>query len=950
MPVTTVANFIEALRPYPFLEPKQLAELTGPLQASFPDLRALARELVRRGWLTPHQINRLLQGRGKDLVLGSYVLLERLGEGGMGEVYKARNWKLRQIIALKLIRKERLANGDAVRRFHREIRAAAQLDHPNIVHALDAGEESGCHFFAMEYVDGIDLAKLLKQRGPLPVVQACDYIRQAALGLQHAFERGLVHRDIKPQNLLLTISRVPASGGRETAVGGTIKVLDMGLALVTHGSDCGEDSTTMTKEGAVMGTLDYIAPEQALDAHRADIRADLYSLGCTLYHLLAGRVPFPGGTATEKLLKHQLSEPDPLEQLRPDVSAEVSHVVRGLMAKHPDDRYQTPADTAAALASIGSGMFLAAGAGAKSSPRAHAGAQAGDAGPARAALAAPMAMPVDAGFNPPDDTVANWSSLVDSAASTADDTPKRQRRGVSKRHWVWICVAGAILMLGLVTLLIILIVQGRKQPKHTEEPKPGGTTTTKKDPAVIALENWIKKVAAMSADQQVEAVKAELKRRNRTFDGALKHMIENGAVTGLEFQTNEVIDITPLRALPALKRLSCSGSAPNAGKLTDLSPLKGLSLTQLNCQQNPVADLTPLKDMPLTSLELASTKVADLSPLKGMPLTNLNCAGTQIADLLPLKDMRLTRLLFNGTKVADLRPLAGMPLNELHCGGAQVTSLLPLSGMPLRSLSCNDNNQIADLKPLKGMSLTALNCNSTGVSDLSPLEKMPLTYLGCANTKIDDLMPLKDSPLTNLECGGTKVASLSPLNGKKLVSLTCNSTPIADVSPLKSMPLTGLNLDTTQVVDLTPLQGMPLVSLNFSNSKVKDLPVLKGMPLTTLNFNNTPIANLSPLAGLKLNTLGCSNTSVADLAPLKGMPLNSLTCAATKVSNLSPLAGMPLSTLHCQGTKVTDLTPLKGLPLTTLQCDYDPKRDKEILRSIKTLQQINSKPAADLLR
>ena len=186
-------------------------------EASFPAPRALAGELIRRGWLTPYQVNQLLQGRGRDLLLGSYVLLERLGEGGMGQVFKARNWKLGRVVALKLIRKERLDNPDAVRRFQREIRAAAQLDHPNIVRAFDADEVDGTHLLVMEYVEGTDLAKLVKKDGPLPVDKACDYCRQAALGLQHAYERGLVHRDIKPHNLLLT-------------PGGVVKILDMGLA------------------------------------------------------------------------------------------------------------------------------------------------------------------------------------------------------------------------------------------------------------------------------------------------------------------------------------------------------------------------------------------------------------------------------------------------------------------------------------------------------------------------------------------------------------------------------------------------------------------------------------------------------------------------------------------------------------------------------------------------
>ena len=203
----------------------------------------------------------------------------------MGQVFKARNWKLGRIVALKLIRKERLDSPDAIRRFQREVRAAAALSHPNIVLAYDADQIGGTHLLVMECIEGAsDLAKLVKKNGPLPVAQACEYIRQAALGLQHAFERGLVHRDIKPANLLLT------------ADGKTVKILDMGLARLDQKAGDGEASSTMTQEGAVMGTPDYIAPEQAMESHTVDIRADLYSLGCTFYYLLTAKVPFPGGT------------------------------------------------------------------------------------------------------------------------------------------------------------------------------------------------------------------------------------------------------------------------------------------------------------------------------------------------------------------------------------------------------------------------------------------------------------------------------------------------------------------------------------------------------------------------------------------------------------------------------------------------------------------------------
>lgn len=338
--LTSASALVDAVRRHRLLDPPQLAELSGDLFTRFPDPRGLAQELIRRAWLTPYQINQLLQGRGQELVLGSYVLLERLGEGGMGLVFKARHVKLGRIVALKLVRKERLANVEAVRRFHREIQAAAKLNHPNIVLAFDADEAAGSHFFAMEFVEGSDLARLVKEGGPLPVANACAYIHQAALGLQHAHERGMVHRDIKPSNLMLTKH-------------GSVKLLDMGLARLSNADGEGVGGLTLTQENSVMGTPDYVAPEQTRNAHTADIRADLYSLGCSFYYLLTGRVPFPGSSLGEKLVKHQLDEAPPVESLRPDVPAPVAAVVRKLMAKRPEERYQTPAELAAALAKGG---------------------------------------------------------------------------------------------------------------------------------------------------------------------------------------------------------------------------------------------------------------------------------------------------------------------------------------------------------------------------------------------------------------------------------------------------------------------------------------------------------------------------------------------------------------------------------------------------------------------
>jgi WD40 repeat protein/serine/threonine protein kinase len=263
-----------------------------------------------------------------------YRVLSLLGAGGMGAVYKAEHRLMERTVALKVMTRAFVASEATVDRFRREVKAAARLSHPNIVAAYDAEQAGDVHFLVMEYVEGTDLARWLAARGPLPVEEACEYARQCATGLRHAHEHGMIHRDIKPHNLM----RTP---------GGTIKILDFGLArLAAEAGTAGG----VTGQGILLGTVDYLAPEQADDARQADIRSDIYSLGCTLYHLLSGRPPFPKGTVVQKIMAHTEREPSSLRELRPDLPPGVARLVQRMMAKSPDDRYQTPDEVCDALA------------------------------------------------------------------------------------------------------------------------------------------------------------------------------------------------------------------------------------------------------------------------------------------------------------------------------------------------------------------------------------------------------------------------------------------------------------------------------------------------------------------------------------------------------------------------------------------------------------------------
>jgi len=340
MVTDSISEFVETLREHQLLDESQLLRLHEEAKqcASVRDLAKLA---VRQGLLTRFQAKQIISGKAGELKLGAYRLIDRLGEGGMGQVYKALHTAMGRLVALKVVRPELVADSKTIRRFQREVQSAAQLSHPHIVTVFDAANVGNVHFLAMEYIDGIDVADLIRHGGPLPVAQACDYVRQAALGLQHAHERGLIHRDIKPSNLLIT--RNPTAG--------TVKILDMGLARPCRLETTeGLAKTTLTLEGTVVGTPDFMAPEQAKNASRVDHRSDLYSLGCTLYFMLAGRQPFAGATAMEKLIQHQFEQPCPVEMLRNDVSPGVVAVLNKLMAKKPEDRYPSAAEVVAAIA------------------------------------------------------------------------------------------------------------------------------------------------------------------------------------------------------------------------------------------------------------------------------------------------------------------------------------------------------------------------------------------------------------------------------------------------------------------------------------------------------------------------------------------------------------------------------------------------------------------------
>jgi serine/threonine protein kinase/Leucine-rich repeat (LRR) protein len=989
MPVP-LEQFVKHLEDSGLLAGDTLGDFLPP-KASPRDAEDLARELVRHKKLTKFQAEELYRGKGKSLTLGNYVLMEKIGAGGMGQVFKAEHRRMHRMVAIKLLPAAMTKDQAAIARFEREVTAAARLRHPNIVAADDADQANGVHFLVMELVDGSDLSALVKKNGPLPVDKAVNYVLQAAKGLEFAHAEGIVHRDIKPANLLLDKK-------------GTVKILDMGLARI-HG-DGGQAELTST--GAVMGTVDYMAPEQALNTKTADARADIYALGCSLYYLLTGKATYDGDTLMAKLLAHRdLPIPD-LRAACPQASDRLEAIFKTMVAKKTADRYQTMTAVIADLEGCGGGQTA----------------------------------------NPPsfaasDTGLTNFLKEIAVAPNSLDrqKSPVRTpRRSWPNLNWQSIARDKRKLLIGggVLGALVLLAVVFGNLPKKDVKVESGGeqpiaAKPVPRDKPVVAggkpwespdFKKWTQRVAGMPAEKQVEAVSQKLKELNPEFDGKLSSgwvesslpVIQDGNVVELRIFTDKIADLWPIRALSELRGLSCE-SKQKPGRRLDLSPLSGMKIRTLSCVVAQL-DLSTVQGLPLSELAcLGGGGITDLTPISGMPFHGLALSGNwDLTNLKPLKGMPLTYLWCDNSQVADLSPLSGMPLKTLICHVTQVADLTPLKDMPLEELYCHQT-LITDLSPLAEMKLKKLSFTpSPGLKGLAAIRQMDsLVEIGTAHDKLisssefwkqydagafnsaDAVKPVTDvsSPefqkwMKNvqslraedqIEAVRKKLKELNPEFDGKLswrfwdesslpvvqdgvvVELMIIPDKVADLSPIRAFSELRLlecwsRQDTAQPLDLSALRGMkirvlscfgrhldfstvkslPISELTCIGGRNTDLTMLAGMPLKSFAISgNWDLTNIEPLKGMPLTSFVCDNTQVADLSPLGGMPLTILVCPVTKVADLSPLKGMPLEELYCHQTLITDLSPLAGMKLKKLTFTPNPG-----LKGLQAIRQMDS--------
>jgi serine/threonine protein kinase len=816
MPITSVQDWLQFVEKSDLLSPGQLAEVrTWPEQ----EPATLAARMVNAGWITKWQSQRLLSGKG-PFYFGRYKLLDLIGEGGMGAVYKAVQPSIGRTVALKVMNKQVLKQPKSKSRFLREIRSAAAVDDPHIVRAIDADRDGETYFLVMEYVTGRNLKSWIALEHALPVGWSCECIRQAALGLQHAFEQGMVHRDIKPSNLLVT-------QGEDDGLP-LVKILDLGLArFVSETQEEGE----LTRSGQVLGTPDYIAPEQARNTRTADIRADIFSLGCALFELLTGRLPFPGENVMEKLMARASQDAPPVRMYRPEVPAELDGVVARMLARDPQYRYGTPAEVAQALAPFAIGTARAAAA-------------QGSANFAQVGVQTPSSSRDTANAA----EVSTEGLLNGFPAELSYATPVRVSRSAQRSTDFWqqprIRIAGGIVAgIALLGLIGSLLPREKKSPaaatdntpppqkKHKlkaaeDTREPVETAETENDPERLAA-RWV-----LEKGGTVTIVSASRKNGTSVRDHSGRHKVDKPG--NLPAGPIPIVEA----ALPDDLHLDRA----DFERLAALRHVEGLSLAETHFAERDLYELRQLES--LTRLDLQNTVTTDagirnLQPLRH--LESLNLSGTRVSGpifdvLRSMKD--LTDLSLGGTQVSDgdLRQLGVMPqLVALNLAGSRVR------GPGLTHLK--------RLKELSRLDLGSLPMQNNGMSHLRGLLK--LRYLRLSGSRVTDGDLVVLSGMTNLHellLGSTGVSGAGLKNltwMAELEILDLQDTVVGDdgckalqeLSSLRSLNLRGSVVSDAGIEHLRSLSSLESVDLSGTKATRQGVESLQqALPKCKIEF------------------------------------------------------------------------------------------------------------------
>lgn len=872
MPIA-LENVVKQLEDSGILAPGKLEGFVPP-NAKPKDGEELLRELYKKNLLTKFQAQQVAAGRAKSLIMGNYVILDKIGAGGMGQVFKAEHRRMKRPVAIKMLPPALTKDAAALARFEREVEAAAKLRHPNIVAADDADEANGIHFLVMEFVDGKDLSALVKKNGPFSVGEAVNFVLQAAKGLAFAHQKGVVHRDIKPGNLLLDGD-------------GTVKILDMGLARIQSSGDT-PTQAELTGTGAVMGTVDYMAPEQALGAKHADQRADIYSLGCSLYYLLTGKAAYDGDTLMAKLLAHQNNPIPSLRSIRPEVPEQLEAVFRKMIAKKVDDRYQTMNAVIADLEQCGGAQSV---------------------------------------VPPPSTSTVGLTTLLNELPeaqttigqrNTLLSTPKRRRSAVKDKRPL--LIGGGVL--GLLILLAGLVV----------------SLKTKDGTLIVTVNEPDADVEVLTEEGKVEITRKGEKEPLTISVDPGKHRLKVQK-PGFEFFTQE-FSIESGATKPITATL-----VPLKGKSDEIAQAKTLATAE-----PPKTDVTEQGWKALfdgKSLDGWTGDVGLMTVENGL-LVNDGKRGTVIApgDYQDFEVEIEFRLAIGGNSGLGIcYSGTGDPAEN----GLEI-QMIDDDGTPgiQDSQKCGSIYNLAAAKP--GHFKRWPEWNQLRVASLGDDIKVELNgMLVTVTTRSSLRMANPQHPGLSRSSGKL---CLFPLTGRseyrnfriraaapgQLTDIS-SSAYQAWMREVQAMPAEEqVEAVRKKLMELNPgfdgsikpkIEREKVVELTFLSDDIKDI---------------SPLRSLTDLTGLTCNGSIPNKSRLSDLSAINEMKLRFLLCDRTDVSDLSPLAGcLTLQTLNCTRTKVTaaQVAALqKALPKCKIEWD-DPGKPTPAASGFNLLAMLN---------
>ena len=905
---------------------------------------------------------------------GQYRLLATLGEGGMGTIYRALHIPLGRIVALKMLPADRMQDESAIARFNREMQAVGTLKHPNVVTAHDGGEIDGTHYLVMELVDGLDLGAMVRRLGPLPIGAACEVIRQAALGLQHAHAHELVHRDVKPSNLMLT---------RE----GEIKLLDLGLARLGEQQVAGSE---LTNTGQMMGTFEYMAPEQGSDSHSVDHRADIYSLGATLYKLLTGQAPFAGeryDTPLKRMMALATEEPQPIRQLRSDVPKSVATLLHRLLEKGPDRRVQSAAEVAAALAPYADGSELPdlVARAMETAPDQTTEPKTAATEPAASSAfedTAPTASPgsLPAGGLGVTASLRPGSALRKPQKSGGWRQPLvfAARRIPPRYRWL---VAGALGFSAVIAIGLLLSIRTPSGMLVIESDDPSVQVAVKQNGQIVdvasAKRGWQlslqdgKYDVELTEDRQRLVLSEDhvtLTRGGRTVLRVIWRPASH--VVGLE----EAAQSDPAKCFAeGLMQAPFNAAEAQKGQRAWAKRL-GMPVETMNSIGMKLVLIPP------GEFDMGSTK-EEVAPLleKAKREDKVDkIVVTMLPSEAPKHRVKITKPFYMGItevtqeqykKITGKNPsrFTGNPSRPVE----QVTwydtiefcdILSQKEGKKYRLPTeaeweyacragsttkwCFGDNE-AELEdyawfgawfsdaPGETHPVAQKEANAFGLYDIHGnvhefcqdwFEREYYSHSPTVDPRGPDTGEGRVHRGGCLGCRATRCRSAT--RGPTPLHLTYNHLGFRVVCAVtEDLKLAQPFPEQASVEDQKAWVIAELKRLNPKYDGSAHFTVENGK-IVGLSIHSTPIKDITPIGVLRdLKRFYCPRTKIVDLSPLKGMPLVQLDIGMTGVNDLSPLRGMPLVNLSCPWARITDLSPLKGMPLERLDCGCTPITD-----------------------